>query len=86
MRWRGSGRMTTGVSSPRTVFRFYLPLARGRPNGAVGAIDVERAAKPGLADAGLAWPRKGGRGFEAHAQVVLAAQLHHLSPIPRLTG
>lgn len=63
-----------------SVFRFYLPLTRGGVSSGVGAVDVERAAEVGLAEAVLRWPRGDSRGFEAYARTVIAAQLRRLSP------
>ena len=67
------------------VFGFYLPLARtmagGRVAGAGRDADTKRAAEFGLAEAVLRWRRSDGRGFEAHARVVIAAQLRRASTV-----
>ena len=67
------------------VFGFYLPLARnmarGRVAGAGRDVDTGRAAEFGLAEAVLRWRRSDGRGFEAHARVVIAAQLRRASTV-----
>jgi hypothetical protein len=67
------------------VFGFYLSLARtmarGQVAGAGQDVDTERAAEFGLAEAVLRWRRNDGRGFEAHARVVIAAQLRRASTV-----
>ena len=67
------------------VFGFYLPLARtmarGRVAGAGRDVNTEWAAECGLAEAVLRWCRSDGRGFEAHARVVIAAQLRRASTV-----
>jgi len=67
------------------VFGFYLPLARtmtrGQVPGAGRDVDTERAAEFGLAEAVLRWRRSDGRGFEAHARVVIAAQQRRASTV-----
>ena len=65
------------------VFRFYLPLARtvahARAAGVARPVDAQRAAELGLAEAVLRWQRAAGAGFEAHARVVISAQLRWAS-------
>jgi len=65
------------------VFRFYLPLAWALADswaaGVVRSVDAGRAAEVGLAEAVLGWQRAGGAGFEAHARVVISAQLRWAS-------
>jgi len=66
-------------------FGFYLPLARtmarGRVAGAGRDVNTEWAAECGLAEAVLRWCRSDGRGFEAHARVVIAAQMRRASTV-----
>ena len=65
------------------VFRFYLPLAWAVADawaaGVARSVDAGRAAEVGLAEAVLGWQGAGGAGFEAHARVVISAQLRWAS-------